>query len=136
LPDNAGLANVRVDMLQLREVDNTVLAGTHGRGLFTTTYNYNPTTQIPENDNNNLKIYPNPTTGIVNVDHAIKDNSPVDIDVYNASGMLVRSFRLKFSNNTGFINISDLKKGTYYIRLKTHEDVSTGNIINNKKFIS
>ena len=35
-PSVSGLANVRVDMLQTRTSDNLVLAGTHGRGLFTT----------------------------------------------------------------------------------------------------
>ncbi len=34
-PSTSGLANVRVDMLQLRASDNEVLAATHGRGLFT-----------------------------------------------------------------------------------------------------
>lgn len=29
-----GMANVRIDMLQLRQSDNTVLAATHGRGMF------------------------------------------------------------------------------------------------------
>ena len=38
LPAVEGLANVRVDMLQIRDIDNTVLAATHGRGLFTATY--------------------------------------------------------------------------------------------------
>lgn len=33
-PSNSGLANVRVDMLQIRDSDNMVLAATHGRGLF------------------------------------------------------------------------------------------------------
>ncbi len=33
-PSNSGLANVRVDMLQIRSSDNTVIAATHGRGLF------------------------------------------------------------------------------------------------------
>jgi len=33
-----GLANVRVDMLRLRKSDNTVLAATHGRGLFYAEY--------------------------------------------------------------------------------------------------
>lgn len=33
-PSNSGLANVRVDMLQLRASDNQVIAATHGRGLF------------------------------------------------------------------------------------------------------
>ncbi len=36
-PTNAGLANTRVDMLKVRISDNTILAATHGRGLFTTT---------------------------------------------------------------------------------------------------
>jgi hypothetical protein len=31
---NSGLANVRVDMLQLRPADSMVIAATHGRGLF------------------------------------------------------------------------------------------------------
>ncbi|OJJ23206.1 hypothetical protein BKI52_02290 [marine bacterium AO1-C] len=35
---NAGLANVRVDMLQIRETDNTIIAATHGRGIFSTNF--------------------------------------------------------------------------------------------------
>jgi len=35
-PSNNGLANVRTDMLQIREEDGMVIAGTHGRGLFST----------------------------------------------------------------------------------------------------
>ena len=34
---NTGLANVRVDMFQIRASDKVVLAATHGRGLYTTT---------------------------------------------------------------------------------------------------
>jgi len=34
--DNFGLANVRVDMLRLRNSDKTIAAATHGRGIFTT----------------------------------------------------------------------------------------------------
>ncbi|MBK8521029.1 MAG: T9SS type A sorting domain-containing protein [Chitinophagaceae bacterium] len=33
-PSNSGLANVRVDMLQLRTSDNFMIAATHGRGMF------------------------------------------------------------------------------------------------------
>ncbi len=36
-PTNSGLANVRVDMLDYRSSDRTVLAATHGRGMFTAT---------------------------------------------------------------------------------------------------
>jgi PKD repeat protein len=34
-PSNNGLANTRVDMLQIRSSDNLVAAATHGRGLYT-----------------------------------------------------------------------------------------------------
>lgn len=34
-PSNSGLANVRVDMLQIRDSDREVIAATYGRGLFT-----------------------------------------------------------------------------------------------------
>ena len=36
-PTNNGMANTRVDMLKYRSSDNTIIAATHGRGLFTTT---------------------------------------------------------------------------------------------------
>ncbi len=36
--NNNGLSNVRVDMLQYRSSDKTLIAATHGRGLFSTNY--------------------------------------------------------------------------------------------------
>jgi hypothetical protein len=35
IPNNTGLANVRVDMIKYRAFDNTLAVATHGRGLFT-----------------------------------------------------------------------------------------------------
>ena len=40
--ENTGLANVRTDMLQIRESDGTVAAATHARGLFSSDLFYNP----------------------------------------------------------------------------------------------
>ncbi len=129
IPDNLGLANVRVDMLQLRDADNTVLAGTHGRGLFTTTYNFNPTTQTADRLSKKLNIYPNPTSGVINIDMAIYETATVDIHVFNAANVLVRSFQYKSANNIETINISDLESGTYFIHLITYKTVANGKII-------
>lgn len=41
-PSNLGLANTRVDMLQIRQSDNLVIAATHGRGLYSTDVFCNP----------------------------------------------------------------------------------------------
>lgn len=40
---NSGLANVRVDMLQLRTSDNFIIAATHGRGMFSSDAFTSPT---------------------------------------------------------------------------------------------
>ena len=37
-PNVTGMANVRVDQLNFRTSDNTVIAASHGRGLFTATW--------------------------------------------------------------------------------------------------
>lgn len=47
-PASDGMANVRVDMLQHRASDNTIIAATHGRGLFSAIYNEN-NDDCPEN---------------------------------------------------------------------------------------
>lgn len=60
-PQTAGMANVRVDMLVQRESDHTVLAATHGRGLFTTTFDYDITTQMPDKTEVVSRIYPTGT---------------------------------------------------------------------------
>jgi hypothetical protein len=48
-PSISGLANVRVDMLQMRAADNAVIAATHGRGMFSScgfVTLLNPNTQL------------------------------------------------------------------------------------------
>jgi Secretion system C-terminal sorting domain len=46
--DNSGLANVRVDMLKYRESDYTIVAATHGRGVFTAKLS----TPVPQTNGN------------------------------------------------------------------------------------
>lgn len=47
-PSNSGLANVRVDMLQIRDSDDMVIAATHGRGLFMSNGFAQPTVPVAD----------------------------------------------------------------------------------------
>ena len=58
------MPNVRIDMLQIRSQDNTVLAATHGRGLMFGTWNYDPGTSLNDNSAFACEVYPNPSDGI------------------------------------------------------------------------
>jgi len=68
-PATDGMGNVRVDMLQVRSADNTVLAASHGRGLFTTGWDasFISGTESVETAID-IKAYPNPSQGLFTVD--------------------------------------------------------------------
>lgn len=116
--DIQGMANVRVDMLSMREIDNTVLAATHGRGFFTTEYPLDPNVSVPENDPATFQVYPNPSDGIVNI--RMGDNfKSSTIRVMDISGKLVHEESSTAANTT--INLENLPKGNYVISFENGE---------------
>ncbi len=56
LPSSNGLGNVRVDMLSIRPSDNTVIAGTHGRGLYYGEFTTNESISGDINSDNNINV--------------------------------------------------------------------------------
>jgi len=67
---------------------------------------------IGENNNPDLLFYPNPTTGIINIQTKEKINS---VSVYNAAGQKVPFNSLNKENTS--IDISSLSGGIYFIEL-------------------
>lgn len=57
-------------------------------------------------------VFPNPTTGILNIQ--ISDSSEYNIEVFNLSGQLI--LKSQISRNTT-LNLNDLPKGVYFLRL-------------------
>jgi len=117
-PNATGMANVRVDMLQLREADNTVLAATHGRGFFACEYLMDPYIGVPENEAEGFSVYPNPSTGIINLKFENTPNSPTEIKVLDMAGRLVYKIPLS-GQNALTIDLTHLPKGNYIINTTT-----------------
>lgn len=130
-PDNNGLANVRVDMLQIRKSDNTVIAATHGRGLYTAPYPFNPNTGITENLATGLSVFPNPTDGDLN----IRFNNPFQetiIALTDQSGKVVLEKEIYCSAESSCIrsiNISEFAKGLYYLTISSGNEEVTKKIL-------
>jgi len=59
-----------------------------------------------------LTIYPNPTNGMVNIEGA----NVAQVQVYNLLGQKLRTF-----SNTNRINVGDLPKGVYLLRITDKE---------------
>ncbi|HZK07663.1 MAG TPA: T9SS type A sorting domain-containing protein [Bacteroidales bacterium] len=113
-PNSDGMANVRCDMLAIRPADNTVLAATHGRGLFTTEFPLDPSIGIPEASiNKALRIYPNPATDIIHLDLNGFDLKSSLVTITNTAGVEV--YRAKVTEVKPSINLSQLPAGAYQV---------------------
>jgi photosystem II stability/assembly factor-like uncharacterized protein len=116
-PATDGMANVRVDMLTLRKSDNTVIAATHGRGLFTATFDIS--TGIEKKQYSKFSICPNPTNGPVTISFAAQKGMNTIIRVYDQNGKVVSEDFLNQGSGISErqINISGQAKGLYFISI-------------------
>jgi hypothetical protein len=118
MPDVEGMANVRVDMLQLREADNTVLAATHGRGLYTAEWVSNPWVSIREQPELPVSaLYPNPVGDVLNIRLGEQINARVSLDIFDMQGRLVMRKELDGMMGDHVIETGHLPAGSYIVRM-------------------
>ena len=110
---NAGLANVRIDMLDIRKSDNLVVAGTHGRTMFTTIWDVATGFEgdISETSGG-LNIYPNPAKDFINLSNENTNNETINI--YDIRAKLVKQI---ISSNNIRVDISNLQEGVYFVKI-------------------
>ncbi len=117
-----GMANVRVDMLKMRSADNMVLAASHGRGLFTATWNVDLYTGEKENFafTTQLKVYPNPTTAYCTVSSNLVTPGSVSVELLSLNGKIVFSENIEVQNGEiqKRIDVSSLPRAIYIVRLQ------------------
>jgi len=115
LPESTGMGSVRIDMLRFRPSDNTVLAATHGRGLYTCTYEA-LFTDLREVEGNEIVLSPNPAKDFISI--TFTNNSPISkVTIFDTSGKLVKE-DIQHKNGKK-INLSALKKGVYVARIES-----------------
>ena len=87
--------------------------------MFTTYLN------IPESDNNGIRIYPNPVRDELTIDNVqlIMSNN---VEVYDVSGKKIDNCGLSIVNS---IDVSTLPAGIYFVKIETDKGIVT------KKFI-
>jgi photosystem II stability/assembly factor-like uncharacterized protein len=118
-PANNGLANVRVDMLQLRMSDYTIMAATHGRGVYTAQFagGIGIDEQALSQEEADFEIYPTLTKNKITVKG--EEEGVWEVSLYNLQGQTV--FRDRWTKETGRIknfNLPNLQAGTYILNLR------------------
>jgi hypothetical protein len=67
---------------------------------------------------NSLKVYPNPSTGIFNIDFNCIQNSKT-VSIFTISGKLIKE--LKTNEDELLINLEGYKKGLYLLKIDTEQ---------------
>lgn len=122
-----GMTNVKVVDLDLRTSDNTILATTHGRGMFTGVFT-TAGIQDVRNTNVPITIYPTITTGEITIASTITSND-IQLVVYSLSGQQVYADRLKLNGTEQRVYLGNLKSGIYLVKTVTDGISQTTKIV-------
>lgn len=108
LATTADQINVRIDDIKIEKVSVT--------------------TGIKNVSNDAIAIFPNPTTGILNINAV---NANISVEIYNVIGERVYSNNnLNKGNNS--IDLSNLSNGSYFVKINDNNEISTKKVILNK----
>ena len=123
-----GMSDVTVLDLDLRTSDNTILATTHGRGMFTSQFTAAPLSVLESQlDSNLIAIFPTVSNGQITV--ASKSNlGDADVNIYNINGQKVHTTKINMSNSRNKLHLN-LDSGIYFV------NISVGNVVETKKII-
>ncbi len=120
-PSVDGMANVRIDMLKLRNGDDIVLAATHGRGLFTAEYLEDIYVGIVDNQftESTFNIYPNPAVDNITISADLKIEGPLSLTITDLSGRIIYTDQIEcHSENINYsIKLPEMSSGTYLVNL-------------------
>lgn len=134
-PASNGMANVRVDMLRLRKSDNTVLAATHGRGLFAAVYELNIYVGQEElaTGTEKINIYPNPASGWVNIEMKTGGRDDVRVSISDLNGRILsrRTFGAENGTFVRRMEIENLKPGLYLLTVLNGKEAITQKLVIN-----
>lgn len=91
------------------------------------TNNYCPLVGLTANTLNNLKVYPNPTTGIIT---ANAGNVNIDrVEVYDINARLLKTFDTASVSGTVTADISSLTTGVYFVKLYSGKNTTTQKVV-------
>jgi hypothetical protein len=126
-----GMSDVTVVDLDLRSIDNTILASTHGRGLFTSQFTDGAATiNDVLNDKILFTVYPTISNGNFTI-FGKRSMDKTTIQIFSITGKKVFSGDLNFSKNMKQTVSINANSGVYIVNL----EIADGNKFSNKIII-
>lgn len=131
---STSIGNVVVPMVIARDIDETVFVATHGNGIYSTgTIAITALEDLnPLLDFNNLKVFPNPSLGQIQIQLKNTLAKKGKVEVYDIEGQLVAEKLLLPYNNKELsieLDLTYLQTGVYTIK------VITGDFLESQKIL-
>jgi hypothetical protein len=103
----------------------------NGAGCFRLSppYGFGVGVGVDEHNQNALKIYPNPSGGVFQVDYAGREQEMAEIQVLDVSGRRMNVIQL--TPGTAVMDLSHLAPGRYLVHLKANDKSSFQSIVIN-----
>jgi hypothetical protein len=111
-----GMSNVKVTDLDLRN-DNMVFAATYGRGVFSGQFTNTTLSSHQVSFDESVKIYPNPSNGVVNIAIANYTGS-LKVSLVDLNGRVVYSNEISDFSLEQSINVKNYQSGVYLLNLE------------------
>ena len=92
---------------------------------------WDPNLSVDELAIDEVKLYPNPTTSILNITFKANDTEKITFDVYDLNGRWIQSTTNTTYSNEQQINVEGLKTGTYILVIRTGTYTFTHKFIKN-----
>jgi hypothetical protein len=128
IPAFNGMSDAKVLDLDLRVSDNLILASTHGRGLFTSSFTSMPLSVL-ENEAtiNQITVFPTVSNGQISI--TSKTNiGKTNLEVYNVSGQKVFNTSMDLSGITIDLSLK-LSSGMYFVKFNGRNYTETKRIV-------
>lgn len=112
---NNGMTSVKVVDLDLRVSDNTILASTHGRGMFTGKFN---TLGFEESrrTQNEISLFPTVNNGTFKL-NSDTDLNNAQVSVYNLSGQQVFISNMNITSQESTVSLQNASSGIYIVKV-------------------
>jgi hypothetical protein len=129
------MPNVVVNELEIQYSANKLRAATYGRGLWETDlYASEPDDYVNDiNENNYLKIFPNPNTGVFSISAKLKGKQDIIINIFSLKGNKVYTENASAIDSFNkSVDVSYLSKETYIVQITLNNTKYSGRIVINK----
>jgi hypothetical protein len=86
-----------------------------------------------ELENGKLVVYPNPSSGNLNINFTLRKNTEISIDITDLSGRVIKTILSSVKQDKGEVSVraqlSDIKPGVYFVSIQVGDEVRVTKLI-------